>query len=325
MCGILISRMHASRWLIIVAVVALAAAALFLWWGASGTGRDGAAEVASRTTLVIGSVSEDVADDVEEYQPIADYLVAQLASFGYTAGEVVVAPTTVEMARLIRQGQVDVYIDSPFPTFAVDQLTRSEPLVNRWKKGVEKYRSVIYVPAATGLTRVDQLQGRVMAFDHPASTSGYFLPKAALLQEGYTLRKVSGPEAVVPPDEIGYYFPGGDKDMMQAVALGEVIAAAQNQSELEEFIEEHGGEYRYLLTTPYVYRHVVTAAEHLDPAVRAAIQEVLVTMHTHEAGQALLKGFKKTARFTAFEPTPAAAYAGIEELLPLVEQEIIGR
>lgn len=312
------------RWLLVVAAVALVAGLLVVWWGALGTQPGSGTEVGSRTTLVIGSVSADAADDVEEYQPIADYLAARLDSFGYTAGEVVVAPTTVEMARLIRQGHVDLYIDSPFPTFAVDQLTRSEPLVNRWKSGVEKYRTVIYTPARGGVTTIDGLKGRVVAFDHPASTSGYFLPKAALLQVGYTLREVTGPTAAVEPAEIGYYFVGDDSELMEAVATGQAVAGAQNQTQLEEYIEENGGDYEYLLATPEVYRHVVTAAEHLDPAVRAAIQNVLATMHTHEAGQALLKEFKKTSRFTAFEPTPAAAYAGIEELLPLVEQEIIG-
>ncbi|MBI4022111.1 MAG: phosphate/phosphite/phosphonate ABC transporter substrate-binding protein [Candidatus Andersenbacteria bacterium] len=310
------------RALVGLAVVALAAVGL-LWWSSTGEPRR-EPEQAVRATLVIGSVSQDVEDDVVEYQPMADYLAQQLASFGYVAGEVAVAPTTVEMARLVRQGKVDLYIDSPFPTFAVDQLTRSEPLVNRWKSGVETYRAVVYTRADSGVTSVGKLAGRVIAFEHPASTSGYFLPKAVLLEQGYTLREVDGPAAEVPPSEIGYYFVGGDNELMEAVAKGEAVAGAQNETQLQEFIDEQGGEYRFLLTTPSVFRHVVTAAEHLDPMVREAIKETLVTMHTDEQGQALLAAFKKTAKFTPFEPTPAAAYAGIEELLPLVEKEIVG-
>lgn len=312
------------RLLVIVAVAAVAVVVAVVWRG-TAVDEPGSQVPVARTTLVIGSVSVDAEDDIEEYQPIADYLVKRLAGFGYTAGEVVVAPTTTAMAELIRQGRIDLYVDSPFPTFAVDQLTRSVPLVNRWKSGVEKYRAVIYTLEDSGVASVGDLAGRVVAFDHANSTSGYFLPKAVLLEAGYTLREVAGPAAAVPPTEIGYYFAGKDGDLMDAVADGVAIAGAQNETELQEYVAEHGGRYRFLLTTPEVYRHVVTAAEHLDPTVREAVRDTLVKLHTHDEGRALLKAFKKTARFSPFEPTPSAAYTGIEELLGLVESEIISR
>lgn len=307
-------------WAAVVIVVLLVAG--WLWYGMWQTGT--APGVAARTTLVLGSVSSDVEGDVAEYQPLADYLARALTTYGYTGGEIVVASSVAEMGRLIREGKVDLYIDSPFPTFAVDQLTRSEPLVNRWKGGVEKYRAVIYTRADSGLAAVDDLKGRVLAFEHPQSTSGYFLPKAALLEAGYTLRAVEGPAAAVGAGEIGYFFAGEDDVLMEMVASGVAVAGAQSEVDVQEYAQERGDRYRFLLTTPFVYRHVVTVARHVDPVVREDIRDILTTLHTYEEGKTLLAAFRKTTQFTPFEPTSDAAYVGVRELLPLVEREIIG-
>ncbi len=282
----------------------------------------------ARATFVIGSVSVDSEDDIKEYQPLADYLASELAEFGYQGGEVVVVKSAAEMAKLMRRGRVDLYIDSPFPTYAVDQLAESEPLVNRWKKGVEKYRTVLFVKKTSGVKDLNDLRGRVIAFDHPESTSGYFLPKASLLELGFKLTEVAGPEATVGLDEIGYYFVMDDLELVKSVVDGTVVAAATNENETVETLGELGEQvknYTYLLTTPYVYRHVVTAGGHLDSRVKEHAIKDLINLDKTEEGRALLKKFKKTKKFTPFVPNPEAAYSGIEELLGLVENEIIER
>jgi len=313
--------------LLLLLVLVVAAGALWLVYS-DGQQSEGEPTPLPRVTFVIGSVSNDIEDDLEEYGPVADYIAINMAEFGYVGGEVVVAPSVAEMAKLMRRGEVDVFIDSPFPTFAVDQLAQSAPLVNRWKKGVEKYQTAIFTRRDSGVESLDDLRGKVMVMDHPESTSGYFLPKTELLKRGYTLRQVAGPVSPVSADEIGYYFTNDDSDLVDAVVNGVVAAGAQNDNELFDQLEELGeepGAYPVLLTSNSVYRHVVTASSYMDPAVREALVTLLVGMDKDEVGQAILKDFKKTKRFTPFEPTPQAAYEGINELVGLVEDEIINR
>ena len=46
-----------------------------------------------RTTLVIGSVSDDPEEEAEVFQPFTDHVAAQLEPAGVTGGDVVVAGT----------------------------------------------------------------------------------------------------------------------------------------------------------------------------------------------------------------------------------------
>lgn len=299
-----------------------------LWWQIYWSEIVGSVPSEHRTSLVIGSVSEDVEDDFKEYQPIADYLARKLQSFGYTKGEVKVASSAVEMAQWMRRGEVDLYIDSVFPIFAVDRFSGSQPLVNRWKKGVEKYHTVIFTRRDSGINTIADLQGKIIIFDHPDSTSGYFLPKSMLIESGFNLREVGGPGEEVGLDEIGYYFAYGDKKLVGAVVQGLAVAGAQNQAEVEEIVGDLGGstkDYRYLLTSPDVYRHIITANKKLDESIRAEAVQALKELEQTEEGKELLKEFKKTTRFTTFEPDYRQAYGGIENLLELVEKEIIAR
>ena len=299
----------------------------FLWQSIKTTIEDMSIEPEERNTLIIGSVSPDVEDDIEEYQPFTDYIVKQLANPEITTGKVEVAASAAEMAQWMRQGKIDIFLDSPFPTFAVDHLARSAPLVNRWKKGVEKYHAVIFVRKDSGITSLDGLKGKILAFDHKDSTSGYLLPKAELISRGYSLQEVQGPNDQVGPNEIGYYFLLSDNKLVKAVIEGTVAGAAQNEAEMRERIEENGekiSDYAILFTTQDVYRHVVTASRFLDSDLKNEIKNILLNMDKTEEGQEVLKKFKKTTKFTPFDP-PESAYTGISELVGLVENEIIER
>lgn len=311
----------------IIGIIAIAALATFLRQDIKQIIEDLKTQPKPRETIVIGTVSQDVVGAAEEYRPIADYLAEQLAEHSIKAGRVKIASRTTEMAQWMRQGKVDLFIGSPFPAFAVDQLARSEPLVSRWKKGAEKYHAVIFAKKESGITSPDELKGKTIAFINKDSTSGYLLPKAELLNRGFTLTEVEGPSSQVNPDEIGYYFALSDNALVKAVMDNTTSAAAHNESELRILMEKDGekiGDYIFLLTTADVYRHIVTVNRHLDPAIKEKIRSALLNLHTTPEGQEILQSAKDTTRFSDFDP-PQSAYKGIEELVELVEQEIINR
>src|SRR5262245_6828975 len=176
-------------------------------------------------SLTIGSIGIEPAAEIRNFLPLARYLAQQLAPEGIAHGGVVVADSVRQMAAFIRDGKVDLYLDSPFPTLAVSHLSGSRLLLRRWKEGIAEYHTIIFARQDSDIHRLEDLQGQMIAFEKPFSTSGYFLPKLALLQAG--LRVVPKREvAPVRPDEVGYVLSRHDENTMVWVLRGKVLAGA---------------------------------------------------------------------------------------------------
>ena len=68
-------------------------------------------------TIILGDVNEDVQESIDDFQPMADYLAANLSEFGISQGEVVVAPDEEGMSELLKNGEAHIYFDSPYAAF----------------------------------------------------------------------------------------------------------------------------------------------------------------------------------------------------------------
>ena len=287
------------------------------------------AEIPREATLVIGTVvpnPEEHEKKLQEYQTFLDYVVSQLGALGIARGEVVLAKTPVEMAKFMRQAKVDIYSDTAFPSYIAYQLAEAELLVSRWKKGVEKYHSTIFIRRGSGITSLDDLKGRMIAFEDPGSTSAYFLPKAELIKRGYRLTEKLTPADPVAPDEIGYYFSMSDEQVVTDVMNGTAAAGAQQEAEIFQYLTETGqadNSAALLLVTRDIYRSMVLVRRDLNPELKAALKQLLLAMDQTPEGLAVLKQFRKTAAFGEFLPSPEAALGSIKELSKFVEKEIV--
>jgi phosphonate transport system substrate-binding protein len=273
-----------------------------------------------KPALVIGSVAADSDAERAVFEPFAEYLADQLLRNTNRPGEVVVAESTAEMAQMLRTGRVDFYFDSPFPAYVVSELAQSRPLVVRWKKGVETYKSAIFTKRNSGVMSLEDLRGEVVAFEHPDSTSAYLLPKSILLKQGLQLARKAGAEDVVQDESVGYYFTGDDKAVVQDVLSGTAVAGAQNLDEIEEFSQESEDDLRILATSPEVYRHIGVVSREVPGGLRTRLREVLFAMDESPEGRRVLRDFENTTKFT---PIPDDAYEHVRSLSDLVELEII--
>src|SRR5574341_395658 len=298
---------------------------------AEETGDNGSTEQAPEATeeagftdedgiIVVGDISDDPANVIEGMQPLADYLAANLGDYGITSGNVVVASSFDDMTELLERGEVDLYFDSVYPATVISDATGAQPVLRRWKDGVEEYNSVIFVRSDSGIETVQDLQGKMIAFDEPVSTSGFVLPYVYLVEQGLTLVEKDSPNEPVAPDEIGYVFSEDDDTSIEWVNSGQVAAAAtDNVSYAEDIPEDLRENFVILAETEFLPRQVVIVRPGMNPELQAAIIDVLIHMHESEEGQAALEAFNDTARFDEFPEGLEAAVARMHELLDIVE------
>ncbi len=279
---------------------------------------------AAAGVLRVGTIIDEdgLEADTKEYRPFLDYLASQLHDQGITKAQFVAKTSVSDMAKSLRQGEVDVYIDSIFPVFVADRLAGSQLMADRWKEGVEKYHTAIFVKKDSPIKTVADLKGKTLAFDSSTSTVGYFLPKAELAKAGYKLTEKAKTTDPVAADEIGYTYVH-DK-VFDDVAGGVTPAGAESEQEIRDhFGATFDQNYRIIMTSPDVLRFAVTARKDLNPKLRAALKTLLFGMDKSAAGKDVLKQFSDTAKFTDVPADSDAAYGEIRNLTDYVEDEIV--
>ena len=272
--------------------------------------------------LTFGSVSLNPTREYDIVRPFADIVAAKLHDVGIGRGRVEVVGSLSQMVEEIRVGRVDIFIDSPFPAAFVWQHGDVVPILRRWKRGSDVYRSVIFTRVDSGVASVDGLAGRIIAFGEPFSTSGFLMPKAALASAGLALVNYEDPAASIPSDRVGYIFSNDAENTMFWVLKGKVAAGAVNADYYEALAGKRIGELRILLTTDAVPRNVVCVRRDLDPAVVQAIADVLLEMHLSDQGREALEKFEETTKFDRFPGGPEADLGIVKTLLPHVQEDL---
>ncbi len=113
--------------------------------------------------LTIGDISDEPAEKIERFKPLADYLASQMSDLGFTGGNVVVARDIDEMVSFIEDGKVDIYMDSPFPILKVQKRAQTEFILRRWKDGESSYYSVFVGIDGDTAPSLDAVSGAVVA------------------------------------------------------------------------------------------------------------------------------------------------------------------
>jgi len=266
-------------------------------------------------TLTIGSIAEDPSGEIATFFPLVDYLAHRLTEFGIDKGKVVVVGSILELAEQMKVHQIDLHIDSPYPSVRASDLSGSTIILRRWKGGKKEYRSLIVVRADSPIQTLGDLRGKIVAFEDEFSTSGYFLPKSALLEAGLKLRPCQKTVATTPPDEVSCVFVGEQGNIRAWVLRSKADAGSLGAHNFEKLLPREKQQVRILHETGPVPRQVVSVRPGLDRALTERIQRILTDMEHSEEGRKILAEFEETTRFDELPGGPEQALAPIRRLL----------
>jgi phosphonate transport system substrate-binding protein len=250
-------------------------------------------------TLSLGIVSElsrtQIADHFNDF---VRYVAGKLTSASNMEGKVVIAPTPFELAKLIEQKQVDFYMDSPYPTYLVNDVQGvAKLLLRRWKGGMTEYRSLIFTKRNGEINRLEDLRGKVLVFEDPESTSGHFLPKSFLTQKGFKFTDKSRFDPYASPTDIGYLFAYSQEKLVDWVLSQKAAAGAFSDDDYARLDEKKRSDITILAQTEALPRHLVSVRKDFAPALVDRLEKILLSMHENDQGRRILNNTDDTTKF----------------------------
>ena len=224
--------------------------------------------------ITLGDISDEPARKIRRFKPLANYRARHLQEYGISEGRVLIARDMEGMARFLKNGQVDLYFDSPLPTLRVQRSSGSEIILRRWKGGAPTYWSVYIARRDSGIARIEDFAGKVVAFEEPYSTSGFILPAGTLVQRGFTLTEVTSHTAPVAPDEVGYLFSRDEENTVEMVLRGVVAGGGLSNQDYEELPQELKDQFIAFDRTVTVPRQLVSVRAGLPPFLISKVREL---------------------------------------------------
>jgi phosphonate transport system substrate-binding protein len=272
--------------------------------------------------IVLGDIDAyEPLKKVKRFGPLARYLAENLTEFGVRKGEVIIARDVPDMGLYLKEGKIDFFFDSSFPTLAVRRLADSQIILRRWKGGASDYWATYLVRRDSGIDRVEGLAGKVVAFEEPYSTSGFILPAGTLIENGFHLRQVNSPDEAVGPNEIGYVFSLDEENTIEMVLDGRVAAGGVANLDYNELPAELMNQLEIFGQTITVPRQLVSARPGLEPALVDKVEALLIGLEQTDRGRKILEDLQGTSRFDRISEESQVALGELEELMQLVAKE----
>jgi len=266
--------------------------------------------------LVLGRISDDPKTHYEQLKPLLDYVVPRMAGVGIREGRILMARDAQQMASYLRRGRVDWVTETSASGVALEARAGAKLLLMTERDGVSRYRTVYFARRDSGLTSLDQLRGRSIAFQNVSSTSAYFVPASELLQRGMRLELLLSPMDKPADNTVGYVFARSELNIANWVHKRLVDVGVMSNIDWDNpqrVPPTYRSELRVLHVTPEYPRAVEVVRGDMDPKVEARLREVLMqAADDPDARDALLRFFK-TTRFLPIDPVSEHALKYLRE------------
>ncbi|WP_144898734.1 phosphate/phosphite/phosphonate ABC transporter substrate-binding protein [Luteimonas cucumeris] len=275
--------------------------------------------------LVLGRISDDPKAHYEQLKPLLDYVVPRMAGVGIREGRILMARDARQMASYLRRGRVDWVTETSGTGVALAERANARLLLMTERDGVSHYRTLFFARRDSGLTSLDQLRGRSVAFQNTGSTSAYFVPAAELLERGMGLELLMSPMDKPGDDTVGFVFARSELNIANWVHKRLVDVGVMSNLDWgnpQRMPSSYRGELQVLHRTPEYPRAVEVVRGNLDPRVEARLREVLIqAADDPDARDALLRFFK-TTRFLPIDPDSEHALKHLRKGVARVRAEV---
>jgi phosphonate transport system substrate-binding protein len=275
---------------------------LVLFTSGASLGRQAVAQAptpAATKSITLGLISTVNQKEIEgHFRDLVRYVAQRLVAQPDAQSGVVVAATVADLARLLSEKKVDFFMESPYPTYIINNVHGAGMLLlRRWKGGKAEYRSLIVANKAGAPDRLQDLRGKIIAFEDPESTSGYFLPKLFLQRNGFKLTQVSSLNAAVAPTEVGYIFAKTQDNLIDWILKKQVAAGTLSDDDYGALNEKQKADLNVLAQTELLPRHLVSVRKDLSPESTERLSQILRAMHENDEGQKILRSADNTMMF----------------------------
>ena len=275
--------------------------------------------------LVIGRISDDPKAHYEQLKPLLDYVVPRMRDVGITEGRILMARDTQQMTSYLRRGRVDWVTETAGTGMRLQERAGARPLLLTERGGVSRYHGVFFVRRDSGLERLEDLEGRTVAFQNTASTSAYFAPATALLDAGQRLEILLSPMDRPSADSVGYVFARSELNIAAWVHKRLVDAGVVSNldwDDVRRMPPAFRRDFRVIHETQEFPRALEMVRGDLDPKVEARLREVLLEAANDPAARDALNVFFRTTRFMPVDPASQQALDDLRRGVTRVREQV---
>jgi phosphonate transport system substrate-binding protein len=162
---------------------------------------------------------------------------------------------------------------------------------------VAEYRSLIFTKKNGEINRLEQLKGKLFAFEDPESTSGYFLPHSFLTRNGFSFTDKSRFDPYAQPTDVGYLFANTAEEIVEWVLTGKAAAGAISDDDYARLEKKKKSDITVLAETERLPRHLLSVRNDFSPASADRLKTILLSMHENNEGRRILKNTDDTTKF----------------------------
>ena len=177
----------------------------------------------------------------------------------------------------MRIGEADVSFMGGLPYVLAHELIGAKVVLGEIYRGSPLYRGRIFVRKDSGISQLEDLEGKSIAFADPISESGYLYPLDIFNQAGL----------IDPGDDPGAYFSdvffaGGYQQAIQAMVNGFVDAAGTSQFAELLLTPEQLEEITWIAESDIIRSHSVVVRNDLDPDLTERFVEAMMQLNESE-------------------------------------------
>ena len=177
----------------------------------------------------------------------------------------------------LKNETADVSFMGALPYVIAHHYIAAEVLLAELYRGKPNYKGRIFVRKDSGITEINQLRGKTIAFTDPLSESGYLYPLEIFTKEGL-LSRDEDPENFFS----SVYFAGGYQQAIQAVANGFVDAAGASQFAELLLSPDQFANIRWIAESELIPSHAVITRSKLDPELKTLFRNAMLSLNKPE-------------------------------------------